>query len=175
MGNTAEMEPDRQSDRPIAIVDIDGVVADVRHRLHHITTRPKDWEAFFDAAVDDPPHEQGLRVVRTLARDHEIIYLTGRPARLRRATDEWLARHGIGGHTLLMRADGDRRPAAQVKVQLLQRLARTREVAVVVDDDAQVLAAVRAAGFTTFPADWEQRALDEDRALEAAQEREGRT
>lgn len=175
MGNTAEMEPDRQTDRPIAIVDIDGVVADVRHRLHHISARPKDWDAFFDAAVADPPHEQGLRVVRTLAQDHEIIYLTGRPERLRQATDEWLARHGIGGHTLMMRSDRDRRPAAQVKVELLQRLARSREVAVVVDDDARVLAAMDAAGFTTFPADWEQRALDEERALEAAQEREGRT
>jgi phosphoglycolate phosphatase-like HAD superfamily hydrolase len=171
MGKRTDVEPDR----PIAIVDIDGVVADVRHRLRHITRRPKDWNAFFDAAVDDPPHEEGLRVVRTLAQDHEIIYLTGRPERLRRATDEWLARHGIGEHELMMRADGDRRPAAQVKVQLLQRLARTRHVAVVVDDDAQVLAAVRDAGFTTFPADWEQRALAEEQALESAQEREGRT
>ena len=171
MGNSADVKPDP----PIAIVDIDGVVADVRHRLHHITRRPKDWDAFFDAAVDDPPHAEGVRVVRTLAQDHEIIYLTGRPERLRTATDEWLTRHGIGGHTLMMRADGDRRPAAQVKVQLLQRLARTRDVAVVVDDDARVLAAVGAAGFATFPADWEQRRRDEDRALEAAQEREGRT
>ena len=37
-------------------------------------------------------------------------------------TDAWLARHGIGGHTLMMRSDRDRRPAAQVKVQLLQLL-----------------------------------------------------
>jgi phosphoglycolate phosphatase-like HAD superfamily hydrolase len=176
MGNSASVEPDQTEPyRPIAIVDIDGVVADVRHRLHHIARRPKDWNAFFDAAADDPPHEEGLRVVRTLAQDHEIIYLTGRPERLRRATDDWLTRHGIGGHDLMMRADGDRRPAARVKVQLLQRLSRTRTVAVVVDDDAEVLTAVREAGFTTFPADWEQRSRDEERALESAQEREGRT
>ena len=37
--------------RPLAIVDIDGVVADVRHRLHHLDRRPKNWSAFFAAAV----------------------------------------------------------------------------------------------------------------------------
>ena len=37
----------------VAVVDIDGVVADVRHRLHHVTGRPKDWRSFFAAAADD--------------------------------------------------------------------------------------------------------------------------
>lgn len=160
---------------PIAIVDIDGVVADVRHRLHHITGRPKDWDAFFDAAVDDPPHAEGLGVVRRLAEGHEIVYVTGRPNRLRAATAEWLDRHDIGGHQLMMRPNGDRRPAAQVKVELLAELARGREIGMVVDDDVRVLAAMRAAGYPTFAANWEQRAIDEARALEAAQEREGRT
>lgn len=160
---------------PIAIVDIDGVVADVRHRLHHITGRPKNWGAFFAAADRDPPHEEGVEVVRTLARDHDIIYLTGRPEHLRDATVEWLERHGIGGHELMMRPEGDRRPAAVVKVQLLRRLARNRTIGVVVDDDEQVLAAVNAAGFTTFPARWERREGEEDAALHTAQERDGRT
>jgi len=31
-------------------VSIDGVLADVHHRLHHIARRPKDWPAFFAAA-----------------------------------------------------------------------------------------------------------------------------
>jgi hypothetical protein len=26
--------------RPLAVVDIDGVLADVRHRLHHVKNRP---------------------------------------------------------------------------------------------------------------------------------------
>ena len=39
------------SERPLAIVDLDGVVADVRHRLHHLEGRRKDWGRFFAAAV----------------------------------------------------------------------------------------------------------------------------
>ena len=41
------MTADPQGARPLAIFDIDGVVADVRHRLHHLESRPKGWDEFF--------------------------------------------------------------------------------------------------------------------------------
>jgi hypothetical protein len=63
------------------------------------------------------------------------------------------------------------RPAAEVKVEVLVRLAAERTVAVVVDDDPSVLAAVAAAGHPTFPADW----ADRSPALHVAQEVEGRS
>ncbi len=112
--------------RPIAIVDLDGVVADVRHRLHFLQNRPKDWDGFFAAAAADPAHPEGLAVVARLADDHEIVFVTGRPDRLRRDTVEWLETYGIGEHRLFMRPDGDRRPAAQVKRELVTALARDR-------------------------------------------------
>ena len=157
--------------RPLAIVDIDGVVADVRHRLRHLEGRRKDWDAFFAAAVDDPPHEEGLAIVDRLAADHEIVYLTGRPERCRADTERWLDDHGIGGHRLFMRPEGSRRPAAQVKREVLDRLAAVREVAVVVDDDPDVLAAMTAAGRPTFHAAWGDRSA----TLHRAQEVDGRS
>ncbi len=159
----------------MAIVDLDGVVADVRHRLGHLTGRRKDWSAFFAAAGDDPAHPEGVAVVTTLADEHEIVYVTGRPESLRAVTERWLDDLGIGGHELVMRGDGDRRPAAQVKVAVARRLARGRTVAVVVDDDEQVLAAMRRAGFTVFAAEWERRDASQDIALARAQERDGAT
>jgi phosphoglycolate phosphatase-like HAD superfamily hydrolase len=161
--------------RPLAIVDLDGVVADVRHRLHHLTGRRKDWDSFFAAAADDPPHPEGLAVVERLQQDHDVVYLTGRPERCRADTEAWLERHGIGGHPLHMRSGRDRRPAAQVKPELLRRLAAGREVAVVVDDDDRVVEAMRRAGYPVLHADWEARAADEDAALARAQEEQGRT
>ncbi len=166
---------DQAGERPVAVVDIDGVVADVRHRLHHLSARPKRWDAFFRAADDDAAHPEGLEVVATLAADHEIVYVTGRPEHLRRATEAWLMRHGIGGHRLVMRRTNDRRPAAVMKLQAVRHLAGERTVAVIVDDDQAVLDAYAKAGFTTFPATWEARLLDEARALADAQERQGRT
>lgn len=164
------------TDLPLAIVDIDGVVADVRHRLHHIDGGGrKDWDAFFAAARDDPPHAEGVAVVETLAREHEVVFLTGRPRHLERDTQAWLAEHGMGGHRLVMRPEGNRGPAAQVKLRQLRELATGRTVAVVVDDDATVLEAMEAAGYPTWLADWEPRRPSGDRALRRAQEVEGRT
>jgi hypothetical protein len=157
-------------ERPIALVDIDGVVADVRHRLHHLEGRRKDWDAFFAGAADDPPHAEGLAIVETLAVEHDIVYLTGRPERLRAVTERWLAAHAVAG-PVTMRGSRDRRPAAVVKVEEAKRIARTRTVALVVDDDERVLAAMRDAGFATFPAQWEFRSP----ALEEAQDVDGRT
>jgi phosphoglycolate phosphatase-like HAD superfamily hydrolase len=161
--------------RPLAIVDLDGVVADVRHRLHHLTGRRKHWDAFFAAAVDDPPHPEGIAVVERLQQDHDVVYLTGRPERCRADTEAWLDRHGIGGHPLHMRSGRDRRPAAVVKPDLLRTIGHGREVAVVVDDDDRVVEAMRRAGYQVLHADWEKRAAEEDAALARAQEEQGRT
>ena len=161
--------------RPLAIVDIDGVIADVRHRVHYVEQKPKDWKRFFAAAVDDDPHAEGLAVVAKLAEDHEVVFLTGRPEHLRDDTRAWLARHGLDVHRLFMRPEGNRGPSAAFKVRQLQRLAGRRPVAIVVDDDPVVIAAMREAGYPTLHADWEERDAQEQQTLLEAQEVEGRT
>jgi phosphoglycolate phosphatase-like HAD superfamily hydrolase len=161
--------------RPYAAVDVDGVLADVRHRLAHLAGRRKDWDAFFAAAPDDPPLPEGLAVAARLAADHEVVYLTGRPEGCRRDTLAWLQRHGLPEGRLVMRREGDRRPARLTKVALLRRLATERPVAVLVDDDAQVCTAARAAGFSVLRADWMPTDPASDNTLTEAQERHGRT
>jgi hypothetical protein len=151
-------------ERPLAVIDLDGVVADVRHRL-------RDWDAFFDGIGDDPVLPEGRAVVDRLAADHEIVYLTGRPERTRAQTDEWLTRHRLPHGPVIMRPEGDRRPARQVKPRLLRELATDREVAVVVDDDLQVCAALEKAGWPVLRADW----MPQTPTLARAQESEGRT
>jgi hypothetical protein len=141
-------------DRPYAVLDIDGVLADASHRLHYLAPGRKNWDAFFAAAPKDPPLPEGVEVARTLARDHEIAYVTGRPARYRGDTLTWLDEHGLPPGLLIMRAAGDRRPAELTKLGAIRRLAGARPVAVVVDDDPDVCAAVRQAGFTVFEATW---------------------
>jgi phosphoserine phosphatase len=65
-----------------AVVDIDGVVADVRHRLSFLDRRPKDWAGFFDAASLDPLLPEGAAMVGELTkRGHTVVWLTGRPER----------------------------------------------------------------------------------------------
>jgi hypothetical protein len=164
------VDPDRPR-RPLAVVDIDGVLADVGHRLHHLERRPKDWKGFFASARSDPPHPQGLALAAELAEDHDVVLLTGRPEHCRADTEAWMAEHGVAYDLLVMRPPGNRRAAAEVKVGLLGLLAADREVAVVVDDDPAVIAAAGTAGYRTRLAPWGRPA----ESLRQAQEVEGRT
>ncbi|SFK18548.1 LNS2 domain-containing protein [Streptomyces pini] len=156
--------------RSLAVFDLDGTLADVRHRLHFLDGR-RDWDAFFAAAPDDPPLAEGVELALTAAGEYEIAYVTGRPERCRRDTLRWLARHGLPGGPLLMRGGRDRRPARVAKPELLRSLARGRAVAVVVDDDHRVCDAYEADGFTVVRAGW----MTAGPVLEEAQEDEGRT
>jgi hypothetical protein len=159
------------SQRPIAVIDVDGVLADVRHRLHHVTRRPKDWDAFFAAAPDDPPLQEGLDTARRLAEVCDIVYLSGRPDRCRADPLEWLDRHALPPGELLLRRAGDRRPARVTKLEILRRLSQRAPVTVVVDDDPLVCEAVRDAGYDVLPATW----MGEEPGLLEAQEVEGQT
>ncbi len=162
--------------RPLAFVDLDGVVADVRHRLHHVQRHPRDWDGFFAAAPQDAVHPEGVRCIAKLeGQGAEVAFLTGRPEHRRRDTTRWLSAKGFAGRVLHMRPSEDRRPAAEVKVELVEGLAAPDDVVQVVDDDPRVVEAMRAAGYPATRATWEPRSVGGQRALLAAQEREGRT
>lgn len=70
----------------VAVIDIDGVMEDNRHRLHHIcevrdgvSVRCKnaDWDAYTSLAHLDTPGA-GVDIARALRRSHTILYLTAR-------------------------------------------------------------------------------------------------
>ena len=122
-----------------AILDVDGVLADVRHRLTYVQSRPKDWDAFFAAAPLDGVLVEGRSRARELAEQHEVLYLTGRPERCRDDTEHWLTEHEFPDAQLVMRSDTDRRPARLFKIGQVERLSRQQEVAIVVDDDDAVV------------------------------------
>ena len=50
------------------IVDIDGTIADLSHRLHHINgSSRKDWDAFFAACKYDRVHVDVVTIIKDLA------------------------------------------------------------------------------------------------------------
>lgn len=154
----------------VAVIDIDGVVADVRHRLRFLRGR-KNWAAFFAAAPDDPLLTVGAALVHDLADTHSIVWLSGRPESLRAVTQQWLDAHRLPPGPLILRGQGDFRPAGAVKLELLHEQARHATVAAVIDDDPDVVAAVRAAGYPVVLADW----VPHEKTLSDAQHRSGRT
>ncbi len=137
----------------IAVFDIDGVVADVRHRLHYLQQRPKDWDSFFRAARHDEVLAEGEALVHEWGATHDIVWLTGRPAWLRPITREWLTRAGLPADELHMRGNSDRRPARAYKVAVLRSLS-ARTVVSFIDDDTEVVDAALAAGMPAVLATW---------------------
>jgi hypothetical protein len=171
MADVTSASDSRPAPGMVAVIDIDGVVADVRHRLRHVTGRPKNWRAFFEAAGDDPLLPEGEETVRRLAEVYDIVYLSGRPEGLRAVTERWFRLHDLPEGPLMLRPYDDYRPARFFKVEVLRQLAEERTVVVLVDDDPRVLEDARLAGFDVLPATW----MGEHSALREAQERDGRT
>lgn len=162
---------------PVVVVDIDGVLADVRHRVHFVEGKRRDWENFFAAAPEDPPLMEGMREIQR-AQDEGlgVIYLTGRPERCRDSTQVWLRDHHFPDAPLYMRPDHDRRPARAFKVETLQRISADHEVVRFIDDDIAVVRVVRAAGYDVLHATWMSEEVDGvDEILQQVQENEGRT
>jgi beta-phosphoglucomutase-like phosphatase (HAD superfamily) len=159
------------SDRPLAVFDLDNTLADTAHRQRFLERSPRDWDAFFAAAPQDPPIAEGIALVLESAKECEVVYLTGRPERCRRDTLAWLTAQGLPEGRVFMRRNDDRRPARRTKLEILRRLARTREIRVFVDDDELVCEDAERAGFRVVRARWTAPSA----ALKKAQEGEGRT
>ncbi|WP_327319713.1 phosphatase domain-containing protein [Streptomyces sp. NBC_01235] len=159
------------SKKPLAVFDLDNTLADTAHRQRFLERAPRDWAAFFAAAPQDPPIPEGVALVLAHAEECEVVYLTGRPERCRRDTLEWLATQGLPEGRVHMRRNDDRRPARRTKLEILRRLARDRDVRVLVDDDELVCDDAERAGFTVVRARW----TAPSGALKQAQEGEGRT
>lgn len=132
------------------------MVADARHRLPMIEGNPPhpEWVRFFDAAADDAPLTAGVELVRDLVQSGPLVWLTGRPARLRTLTERWLRKYGLPARRLCMQDDDDYRPARVTKLERLAELGGPDRVRLVVDDDPRVIGALDQAGYRTLRADW---------------------
>lgn len=149
--------------RPLAVFDLDGTLTDTRHRQRFVETKPKQWDLFFAGAADDSVHDEGRAALEAaVAAGCEIVYLTGRPQRLRRVTAQWLDDHGFPDATLIVRRDGDRRSAVAFKIRELAKLAAARQILLFVDDDPTVIEAVRGRSDLSAEAvlaDWQPRVV----------------
>jgi len=138
---------------PSYIFDLDGTVCDLTDRLHHIQQKPKDWDSFFAAAIDDRPHTHIVALLNELIDcGNQIVFVSGRPERTRTATLDWLTLHtncyrwGMPP-VLYMRRDNDRRDDAIVKLELLHKLrADGYEPIMAFDDRTRVVKMWRTAG-----------------------------
>jgi beta-phosphoglucomutase-like phosphatase (HAD superfamily) len=137
------------------IWDLDGTLADDRARAHFVEVeegRKRDWKSYFDAIEEDPPIAASIAVLHALHQDGiKIIFLTGRPEYTRQKTERWLRANGLEEHdVLLMRPNGERRPAGEFKVDVVRELASEYEIICAFEDRIDVADHLRQAGIPVF-------------------------
>lgn len=124
-----------------AIFDIDGTLADCRHRLHHVVGAKRDWPSFFGEMDKDSIIEPLRDLALTLsAGDYAVVLCSGRPETYRAVTEAWLDRHDVPRCALYMRPENDTRPDHIVKSQILDGILKDGfEIAFVIDDRQSVV------------------------------------
>ena len=139
------------------ICDIDGTIANCEHRKHHVTSKPKNHDAFYAGVKDDLPIPDVIRLVRRLIDDEyasplSLLFVTGRPEKCRDDTVEWLRKYHFYPveYTLLMSKDGDFRQDYIVKQEILDKHIDKERVWFVLDDREQVVNMWRRNGLTCF-------------------------
>jgi phosphoglycolate phosphatase-like HAD superfamily hydrolase len=136
---------------PAVVFDLDGVLADAAARQHFLKGPRPDWESFFSASGDDPLIEEMATLLGLLSPELAIVLLTARPARTGTLTVDWLARYDLRWDLLVMRCDGDHRPAQSFKRDAARELqSRGLELKLCVEDDLRNVEMFRAEGLTTL-------------------------
>lgn len=127
----------------IAIVDLDGTLADLSHRLRHIEKEPKDWERFHAGYRLDQPYETIIRLSNCIHQHMAPVFIvSGRRGEGRGETLEWLMTHNVMHHTLIMRPPGDRRPDEIFKDEVIRDLMAVGRKPIIAIDDRPVIIAL---------------------------------
>lgn len=145
--------------RPLYIFDLDGTLSLAHHRQPILDNAddPHRWDKFYDACDKDAPNEPVILVMQQLRYFADVWIFSGRSARVRAKTVDWLAKHTSFTEwdletALRMRDEGDYTADDVLKKQWLDAMLvddRERLVATF-DDRDRVVRMWRDNGLTCF-------------------------
>lgn len=143
------------------IVDIDGTLCNLEHRLHHISNKPKNWQKFYESMHLDKPKEDVISIIRTLDAYYTVLFLTGRPEKYRAQTLNWLKNNVLNyveDSELFMRQTNDSRQDNIIKKEIYEKqIAPKYEVTAIFEDRTRVVDMWRKLKLTCFQVDrWEE-------------------
>jgi phosphoglycolate phosphatase-like HAD superfamily hydrolase len=131
----------------VVVFDLDGTLADSSHRMHWVSSKPKNWPACDAAIPQDTVHTDIAWLLDYLPSDTRIILCTGRSENVREVTEQWLRANDIEYNALYMRSISDYRQDSIVKVELLKQITHDYGRPYLwFDDRQQVVDALRAEG-----------------------------
>ena len=137
------------------ITNLDGTLADIKHRLHLLQKDEKDWLQFFKACVDDVPNQPVIDTIDAIAKSSlfpiNVHIFSGRSEVVRPETVSWLERYVSFEYLLTMRPENDHRPDHVLKKSLAENLnLNTSNVLCVFDDRKSVVQMWHREGFCCY-------------------------
>lgn len=139
------------------IFDLDGTLANIKHRRVYLDETPPNWQAFNRNMKDDAPNVSVVELYKTLwnTGKYNIVIVSGRSNEFRKFTEQWLFWNKISYSQLLMREKDDFRSDHLIKEDILKKLKSIgSEIAFVVDDRQQVVDMWRRNGITCLQCDY---------------------
>ncbi len=133
----------------IALIDIDGTLANIEHRICLIKKPTPDREAFHKECINDKPIQQMIDLVNNLYENYQIVLITGRTEKNRKDTIAWLAEYGVCHDIMYMRQNGNYEPDYRIKPKMLSA-EQIKRVAFAIDDRNQVVDMWRELGLLTL-------------------------
>ena len=134
------------------IIDLDGTLCNVDHRLHHIKGEKKDWPAFFSEVSGDSINIWCATLVESMHQaGWRIVFCTGREGTDKIKTDTivWLNTIFNIEYDLYHRKEGDHRKDAIIKEEIFrEKIEPHYDVLFAVDDRQQVVDMWRKVGVT---------------------------
>lgn len=151
---------------PAVIVDLDGTLCNIDHRLHHVRTEgKKNWKTFSEGLSQDTPNAWCADLVSLIHNSRNtLVYCSGRSEEYRDKTIAWLKQHNlywqcvennnvgipIAEH-LYMRPNGDYRTDWIIKETILDFELLTKfDIVFAIDDRQQVVDLWRRRGITAL-------------------------
>ncbi len=137
------------------VVDLDGTLCNVDHRLYHLNRefgQKPNWKAFFEGIPDDKPNVWCEELVNSMERQgYKIVYASGRPDSYRKQTEEWLNKYDLLLGPVFMRERNDYRPDTLAKEAILDFcIEPDHNILFVIDDRATVVQMWRSRGYTVL-------------------------
>jgi hypothetical protein len=138
--------------KQIVLTDIDHTISDASWRDPMIPLN--DWDAYHAASANDLPIQATCDLLWTLERAGWLIVgCTARPGKWRKLTLNWMMRHIVPMHELLMRPDDNYRSSPEMKLQLVtERFGPdfAEVITFMLEDREDVTQAFKAAGLTVL-------------------------
>jgi len=135
------------------IIDLDGTLADIRHRRDQLT-KNNDWKKFNSEMHLDGLNSWCKEIIEKFKKSHKVLIVTGRSQDFSDSTEKWLLKHDVFFSKIFYRESEDYRDDTIIKKEIYENKIKPNFLPLfVVDDRLKVVRMWRELGLVCLQCD----------------------